>query len=109
LNEPFCASFHLWNSFMNRHSFSSPVVITIEAADGGRRQYPIKDLTKALAVMRWYGIRQLAELRARSPGIWLIAAAALACAHEHPDQATIEHARQMFMSLAKAAGILAGM
>ena len=94
---------------MNRHSFSSPVVITIEAADGGRRQYPIKDLTKALAVMRWYGIKQLTELRARSPGIWLIAAAALACAHEHPDQATIEHARQMFVSLAKAAGILAGM
>jgi hypothetical protein len=94
---------------MNRHSFSSPVVISIEAADGGKRQYPIKDLTKALAVMRWYGIRPLTELRARSPGVWLIAAAALACAHEHPDQATIEHARQMFASLAKAAGILAGM
>ena len=94
---------------MNRHSFSSPVIITLEAADGWKRQYPIKDLTKALAVMRWYGIKQLTELRARSPGIWLIAAAALACAHEHPDAATIEHARKMFMSLAKAAGILAGL
>ena len=94
---------------MNRHSFSSPIIITVEAADGKKRQYPIKDLTKALAAMRWYGIRQFTELRARSPGIWLIAAAALACAHEHPDPATIEHARQMFVSLAKAAGILAGM
>jgi hypothetical protein len=94
---------------MNRHSFSSPIIISIEAADGARRQYPIKDLTKALAAMRWYGIRQFAELRARSPGVWLIAAAALACAHEHPDPTTIEHARKMFMSLAKAAGILAGM
>jgi hypothetical protein len=109
MNEPFCASSHFWNPFMNRHSFSSPIIITVEAADGKKRQYPIKDLTKALAAMRWYGIRQFTELRACSPGIWLIAAAALACAHEHPDPATIEHARQMFVSLAKAAGILAGM
>jgi hypothetical protein len=94
---------------MNRHSFSSPIIISIEAGDGEKRLYPIKDLTKALAAMRWYGIRQFAELRARSPGVWLIAAAALACAHEYPDPATIEHARKMFVSLAKAAGILAGM
>jgi hypothetical protein len=33
----------------------------------------------------------------------------MARAHEHPDPGTIEHARDMFAALAKAAGILAGM
>jgi hypothetical protein len=92
---------------MNRHSFSSPVIITLEAADGWQRQYPIRDLYKALAVMRWYGIRQLTDLRAHNPGVWLIASAALACAHEYPEPATIEHARTMFVALTRAAGILA--
>ena len=39
---------------MNRHSFSSPVVVTLETALGQKRQYPIRDLYKAMAVMRWY-------------------------------------------------------
>jgi hypothetical protein len=93
---------------MIRHSFSSPVLITIDAAEGRKRHYPVRDLYKAMAVMRWYGIRQLTDLRTRNPGVWLIATAALACAHDHPDSATIEHARTMFVAAAKAAGILAG-
>jgi hypothetical protein len=94
---------------MNRYSFSSPVVVTIEAAPGRKRQYPIRDLYKAMAAMRWYGLRAFADLRAAKPGIWLVAAAALARAREHPDPDTIEHAREMFEALSKAAGILAGM
>jgi hypothetical protein len=59
--------------------------------------------------MRWYGIRQLTDLRARNPGVWLITAAALACAHEYPEPTTIEHAREMFVALTQAASVLAGM
>ena len=96
-----------WASFMNRHSFSSPVVVTPETAPGRKRQYPISDLYKAMAAMRWYKLRPLIDLRAVNPGIWLIATAALARAHEHPDPSAVEHAREMFMALARAAGILA--
>jgi hypothetical protein len=90
---------------MNRHSFSSPVVVTIETAPGRKRQYPISDLYKAMAAMRWYKRRPLIDLRAGNPGIWLIATAALA--HEHPDPSAVEHARETFMAIARAAGILA--
>jgi hypothetical protein len=94
---------------MDRHAFSSPVVVTIETTPGQKRQYPIRDLYKAGAVMRWYGVRALTDVRAANPGIWLVAAAALARAREHPDPATVEHAREMFEALSRAAGILAGM
>ena len=93
---------------MNRHSFSSPVVVTIETAPGRKRQYPIRDLYKAMAVMRWYKLRPLVHLRAVNPGICLVASAAMARAHEQPDPGAVEHAREMFVVLAKAAGILAG-
>jgi len=93
---------------MNRHSFSSPVVVTIEAAPGRQRQYPVRDLYKAMAAMRWFGLKAFADLRETRPGIWLVAAAALARAHEHPDPETVEHARQMFEALARAAGVLTG-
>jgi hypothetical protein len=92
---------------MNQLSFRSPVVVTIETAGGRKRQYPIRDLSKAVAVMQWYGVRPLLDLRARNPGIWLITAAALACAQEHPEPTTVEHARMMFEGLTRAAGILA--
>jgi hypothetical protein len=92
---------------MNQHSFRSPVVVTLETAAGRQRQYPIRDLSKAVAVMQWYGIRPLLDLRARNPGIWFITMAALACAQEHPEPVTIEHARMMFEALTKVAGILA--
>jgi hypothetical protein len=62
-----------------------------------------------MAVMRRYKLRPLIDLRAIHPGIWLIAAAALARAHEHPDPVAVEHARDMFVALAKAAVILASM
>ena len=95
---------------MNRHSFSSPVVVTLEIAPGQERQYPVSDLYKAMAVMRWYKLRPLSDLRVLSPGIWLVTASAMARAHEHPDHpGTIEHARDMFAALARTAGILAGM
>ena len=94
---------------MNRHSFSSPVVVTIETAPGRKRQYAIKDLYKAMAVMRWYKLKPLIDLRAVNPGVWLVATAAMARAHEHPDPVAVEHAREMFVVLAKAAGILAGL
>jgi hypothetical protein len=81
----------------------------IETAPGRTRQYPIKDLYKAMAVMRWYKLRPLIDLRAVNPGIWLIGTAALARAHEHPDPSAVEHAREMFTALARAAGILASM
>ncbi|WP_114185337.1 hypothetical protein [Microvirga aerophila] len=93
---------------MNRHVFSSPVVVTIEASPGRKRQYPVRDLYKAMAAMRWFGLKAFIDLRATRPGIWLVAAAALARANEHPDPETIEHARHMFEALARAAGILAG-
>ena len=57
---------------MNRHSFSSPVVVTLETAPGQKRQYPIRDLYKAMAAMRWYKLRPLSDLRVISPGIWLV-------------------------------------
>jgi hypothetical protein len=94
---------------MNRHSFSSPVVVTIETAPGRTRQYPIRDLYRAMAVMRWYRLRPVMNLRTVNPGIGLIATAALARAHEHPDPVAVEHAREMFVVLAKAAGMLAGL
>ncbi|KLK89495.1 hypothetical protein AA309_31090 [Microvirga vignae] len=94
---------------MNRHSFSSPVVVTIESAPGRKRQYEIKDLYKATAIMRWYGLKAVTDLRTMQPGVWLIAAAALARAREHPDPDAIEPARAMFEALARAAGILAGL
>jgi hypothetical protein len=94
---------------MNRHSFSSPVVMTIETAPGRKHHYPIKDLYKAMAVMRWYKLRPLIDLRTVNPGVWLVATAALARAHEHPEPSAIEHAREMFVALARAAGILASM
>jgi hypothetical protein len=94
---------------MERHPFYPPVVLTFEAATGRRQQYPIRDLYKAMAAMRWYGLEAFKDLRAAKPGIWLVTAAALARAHEHPDPGAIEHARSMFEALAKAAGILAGM
>jgi hypothetical protein len=96
-------------SSMNRHTFNSPVVVTIEIAPGRTRQYPIRDLYKAMAVMRWYKLRPLIDLRAVNPGVWLVAAAAMARAHQHPDPAAVEHAREMFVVLAKTAGILAGL
>jgi hypothetical protein len=91
---------------MERHSFSSPVVLTIEAAAGRKRQYPVRDLYKAMAAMRWYGVRAFKDIRATSPGLWLVAAAALARAREHPDPEAIEHAREMFEALSRAAGLL---
>jgi hypothetical protein len=94
---------------MNRHSFSLPVVVTLETAPGRTRQYPIRDLYRAMAVMRWYRLRPVTDLRPVNPGIWLIATAALARAHEHPDPVAVEHARAMFVVLAQAAGILAGL
>jgi hypothetical protein len=94
---------------MNRYSFRLPVVIAIEAAPGQMRQYLIQDLYKAMAAVRWNGVKAVADLRATKPGIWLVAAAALARAHEHPDPSAIEHAREMFGGLARAAGILVGM
>jgi hypothetical protein len=94
---------------MNRLSFSSPVVVTLETAPGQKRQYPIKDLYKAMAVMRWYKLKPLSDLHAINAGIWLVTASAMARAHEHPDPGTIEYARDMFAALAKAAGILAGL
>ena len=94
---------------MNRLSFSSPVVVTLETAPGQKRQYPVKDLYKAMAVMRWYKLKPLGDLHAINAGIWLVAASAMARAHEHPDPGTIDHARDMFAALAKAAGILAGL
>ena len=94
---------------MNRHSLSSPVVVTLETAPGRKRQYPIKDLYKAMVLMRRFKPKPLIDLRTVNPGIWLIATAALARAHEHPDPSTIEHARDMFVALARAAGILASM
>ncbi len=94
---------------MNRHSFSSPVVVTIETAPGRTRQSPIRDLYRALAVMRWYKLKPLIDRRAVNPRVWLIATAAIARAQEHPDPVAIEHAREMFVVLAKAAGILAGL
>jgi hypothetical protein len=94
---------------MNRHSFSSPVVVTLEIAPGQKRQYPIRDLYKAMAVMRWYKLKPLSDLRVLSSGLWLVTASAMARAHEHPDPGTIGHARDMFAALAKAAGILASM
>ena len=98
-----------WTEPMNRHSFSSPVVVTLETAPGQKRPYPIRDLYKAMAAMRWYKLRPLSDLRVISPGIWLVTASAIARAHEQPDPATVEHARDMFAALAKAAGILAGL
>jgi hypothetical protein len=94
---------------MNRHSFSSPVVLTIETAPGRTRQYPIRDLYRAMAVMRWYKLKPLIDRRAVNPRVWLVATAAIARAQEHPDPVAIEHAREMFVVLAKAAGILAGL
>ena len=94
---------------MNRHSFRSPVVVTLETAPGHKSQYLIRDLYKAMAAMQWYKLRPLRDLHTLHPGIWLVAAAAMARAHEHPDPGTLEHARDMFAALAKAAGILAGM
>ena len=49
------------------------------------------------------------DLRAVNPGVWLVATAAMARAHEHPDPVAVEHAREMFVVLAKAAGILASL
>jgi hypothetical protein len=49
------------------------------------------------------------DLRAVNPGVWLVASAAMARAQEHPDPVAVEHAREMFVVLAKAAGILAGL
>jgi hypothetical protein len=92
---------------MERHSFSSPVVVTIEAPSGRKQHYPIQDLYKAMAAMRWPGLRAFADLRTTKPGIWLVATSALARAHEHPDPDTIEHARELFETLSRAAGILA--
>jgi hypothetical protein len=63
---------------MNRHSFSSPFVVTIETAPGRMRQYQIRDLHRAMAVMRWHKLRSLINLRAVNPGLWLVATAALA-------------------------------
>jgi hypothetical protein len=80
---------------MNRHSFSSPVVVTIETAPGRKRQYPIKDLYKAMTVMRWYKLKPLIDLRAVNPGVWLVATAAMARAHEHLDAMVVEHARDL--------------
>jgi hypothetical protein len=57
--------------------------------------------------MQWHKLRPLIDLRAVNPGIWLIATAAWP--HEHPDPSAVEHAREMFMALARAAGILASM
>ena len=94
---------------MDRHSFSSPVVVSIEIAPGRTRQYPIRDLYRAMAVMRWYRLRPLMDLRAVNPGLWLVATAAMARAQEHPDPVAVEHAREMFVVLAKAVGILAGL
>jgi hypothetical protein len=62
-----------------------------------------------MAVMRWYKLKPLIDLRAVNPGVWLVATAAMARAHEHPDPVAVEHARKMFVVLAKAAGILAGL
>lgn len=62
-----------------------------------------------MAVMRWYKLKPLIDLRAVNPGVWLVATAAMARAHEHPDPVAVEHAREMFVVLAKAAGILAGL
>jgi hypothetical protein len=45
------------------------------------------------------------DLRAVNPGVWLVASAAMARAQEHPDPVAVEHAREMFVVLAKAAGI----
>jgi hypothetical protein len=84
---------------MNRRSFSSPVVVTIETALGRKRQYLINDLYKATAAMRWYKLRPPIDIRAVNPGIWLVATAALARAHEHPDPNAVEHACEMFMLL----------
>ncbi|ANY83645.1 hypothetical protein BB934_35935 (plasmid) [Microvirga ossetica] len=83
--------------------------MTLETAPGHKSQYLIRDLYKAMAVMRWYKLRHLSDLRVLSPGIWLVTASAMARAHEHPDPGTIEHARDMFAALAKAAGVLAGL
>jgi hypothetical protein len=94
---------------MNRHSFSSPVVVTIETAPGRTRQSPIRDLYRAMAVMRWYKLKPLVDRRAVNPRVRLVATAAIARAQEHPDPVAIEHAREMFVVLAKAAGILAGL
>jgi hypothetical protein len=62
-----------------------------------------------MAVMRWYKLKPLIDRRAVNPRVWLIATAAIARAQEHPDPVAIEHAREMFVVLAKAAGILAGL
>jgi hypothetical protein len=62
-----------------------------------------------MAVMRWYKLKLLIDRRAVNPRVWLIATAAIARAQEHPDPVAIEHAREMFVVLAKAAGILAGL
>jgi hypothetical protein len=94
---------------MNRHSFSSPVVVTIETAPGRTRQSPIRDPYRAMAVMRWYKLKPLIDRRAVNPRVWLVATATIARAQEHPDPVAIEHAREMFVVLAKAAGILAGL
>jgi hypothetical protein len=59
--------------------------------------------------MRWYRLRPLKDLRAVIPGLWLVATAAVARAQEHPDPVAVEHAREMFVVLAKAVGILAGL
>jgi hypothetical protein len=98
-----------WTEPMNRHSLRSPVVVTLETAPGHKSQYLIRDLYKAMAVMRWYKLKPLRDLRGLSPGIWLVTASAMARAHEHSDPGTIEHAQDMFAALAKAAGVLAGL
>ncbi len=94
---------------MERHRFSSPVVVTVETAPGSKRQYPVRDLYKAMALMRWHKLKALTTIHTIQPGIWLVAMSAIARAQEHPDSRAVEHAREMFEALAKAAGILADM
>jgi hypothetical protein len=62
-----------------------------------------------MAVMRWYKLKPLIDRRAVNPGVWVVATAAMARAHEHSDPVAVEHAREMFVVLAKAAGIRAGL
>ncbi|KFG70843.1 hypothetical protein JH26_02030 [Microvirga sp. BSC39] len=81
----------------------------IETAPGRKRQYPIRDLYKAMAVMRWYKLKPLIDLRTVNPGVWLVATAAMSRAHEQPDPVAVEYAREMFVVVAKAAEILDGL
>jgi hypothetical protein len=104
---PVCYFPDAWTLFMTRHDFSSPVLIRLETAPGRKHHYSIKDPSKAMAAMRWYKLGPLKDICSVQPGIWLIATSALAQAQNYPAPETVEHARAMFETLARRAGILA--